>query len=146
MNRPYCSHLLFLLLATQALPITQIKGRSDSHRTEWRKPNFSLDPKCLHPTVKHGGVRHGLGLYGFIRGSFERIFSIERQLFMPFDLRTTPASLRTPRESLLNLRYSPVKLHEELPDSYLRPQRDPLKRTKGSDSEFWERQMFHGVP
>ncbi|GFY05259.1 hypothetical protein TNCV_2207051 [Trichonephila clavipes] len=43
---------------------------SDSHRTEWRKPNTSLDLKSLYPTVEHAGVRHGVGLYGFIRGSF----------------------------------------------------------------------------
>ncbi|GFY23373.1 transposable element Tc1 transposase [Trichonephila clavipes] len=27
---------------------------SDGHRTVWRKPNTALDPKNLHPTVKHG--------------------------------------------------------------------------------------------
>ncbi|GFT60376.1 transposable element Tcb1 transposase [Trichonephila clavipes] len=30
--------------------------RSDGRRTVWRKPNTALDPKNLHPTVKHGGV------------------------------------------------------------------------------------------
>ncbi|GFW44052.1 transposable element Tcb1 transposase [Trichonephila clavipes] len=30
--------------------------RSDGHRIVWRKPNTALDPKNLHPTVKHGGV------------------------------------------------------------------------------------------
>ncbi|GFX25180.1 transposable element Tcb1 transposase [Trichonephila clavipes] len=29
---------------------------SDGRRTVWRKPNTALDPKNLHPTVKHGGV------------------------------------------------------------------------------------------
>ncbi|GFX80797.1 transposable element Tc1 transposase [Trichonephila clavipes] len=28
---------------------------SDGRRTVWRKPNTALDPKNLHPTVKHGG-------------------------------------------------------------------------------------------
>ncbi|GFV99049.1 transposable element Tcb1 transposase [Trichonephila clavipes] len=32
-----------------------IFGR-DGRRTVWRKPNTALDPKNLHPTVKHGGV------------------------------------------------------------------------------------------
>ncbi|GFW22371.1 transposable element Tcb1 transposase [Trichonephila clavipes] len=27
---------------------------SDGRRTVWRKPNTVLDPKNLHPTVKHG--------------------------------------------------------------------------------------------
>ncbi|GFX40440.1 transposable element Tcb1 transposase [Trichonephila clavipes] len=30
--------------------------RSDGRRTVWIKPNTALDPKNLHPTVKHGGV------------------------------------------------------------------------------------------
>ncbi|GFV74315.1 transposable element Tc1 transposase [Trichonephila clavipes] len=29
---------------------------SDGRRTVWRNPNTALDPKNLHPTVKHGGV------------------------------------------------------------------------------------------
>ncbi|GFU67602.1 transposable element Tcb1 transposase [Trichonephila clavipes] len=29
---------------------------SDGRHIVWRKPNTALDPKNLHPTVKHGGV------------------------------------------------------------------------------------------
>ncbi|GFT34173.1 transposable element Tc1 transposase [Trichonephila clavipes] len=29
---------------------------SDGRRIVWRKPNTALDPKNLHPAVKHGGV------------------------------------------------------------------------------------------
>ncbi|GFY05258.1 hypothetical protein TNCV_2207041 [Trichonephila clavipes] len=51
-----------------------------------------------------------------------------------------------PRESLLNLRYSPMKLHEELPDSYLRPQRS-LKTGYLLDEQYFivGYPEFHGI-
>ncbi|GFT39113.1 transposable element Tc1 transposase [Trichonephila clavipes] len=59
---------------------------SDGRRTVWRKPNTALDPKNLHPTVKHGGVSvmvwgrmasNGVGNLVFIDGIMDHKLYID---------------------------------------------------------------------
>ncbi|GFT90942.1 transposable element Tcb1 transposase [Trichonephila clavipes] len=59
---------------------------SDGRRTVWRKPNTALDPKNLHPTVKHGGgsvmvwgcmASNGVGNLIFIDGIMDHKLYID---------------------------------------------------------------------